>query len=737
MDSTGPPDEIIRGLREFNVILLGSDKIKMDEEEQEIVAFLQKDYIPFSLAVDSIIKDSTVSLSQKQSLFRKLQDNYIMKALDDIEKHWIEDLKKRDHLIKNAGQAKVTALWILAATASLMFLILLLVRTFVSRLVVNPLHIIEDASSALAKGNMKHRPNITSDDELGNLSTSINVLAESIEEKVRNLEASVAKEQAVVREQVILTQMMTYIASGVELDKLLHTFLQRTRDLLKAEHSAIFILESVSDTKDPELKYYVDTLEEKTSMDCAQAMINGVFLNTIRLFDPLRTNKLSGEIPATHLRIDNLLALPLSSADKKLIGLVMLVNKVDGFTSDNEESLFSFAFQAFQAITMQQEIVRHASTDGLTGLHNYRLFRERLDEEMERAKRYFRDLSLLMIDIDHFKAFNDIYGHQAGDSVLQTVFRMLLEYIRNTDFAARYGGEEFVIILPETTSDQAYVVAERLRTNMNTYEFTFDKKELAYITVSIGYATFPDDADEPEVLIRKADQGLYMAKENGRNRVSKYCDRGEGTEGALPDEMKTILSDPSLTSIKELAKAIDSKSFYMRNHSFEVAALSIMVGREFELDNTQIEALRIASLLHDIGNLGIPDNILNKPSVLTDEEKKIIKGHPGLTEILLKHYPRAEFILPAILYHHERYDGKGYPNGLQEDEIPLGAKILSVVESYHAMVSPRPHRRKRTRAEAIAELERESGQQFDPAVVDVVIKILKESVDPYNRRKDT
>jgi diguanylate cyclase (GGDEF)-like protein len=618
-----------------------------------------------------------------------------------------------------------------------MFLILLFSRMFVSRLVVNPLHIIENASSALAKGDTQHRPAFTSNDELGSLSKSINVLAESIEEKVKHLEAAIAKEQAVVREQVILTEMMTYIASGVELDKLLYTFLQRTRDLLRSEHSAIFILENVSDATDPELKYYVDTMEEKTSMDCARAMINGFFLNTIRLFEPLRTDKLSGEIPATHFEMDNLLAAPLSSADKKLIGLVVLVNKADGFTSDDEESLFSFSFQAFQAITMQQEIVRHASTDGLTGLHNYRIFRKRLDEEMERAKRYSRDLSLLMINIDHFKSFNDIYGHQAGDSVLQTVSRQLLKFIRNTDFAARYGGEEFIVILPETTSDQAYVVAERLRSSINSYEFTLNKKEIAYITVSIGYETFPDDADEPEVLIRKADQGLYMAKENGRNRVSKYYDEKEKTEGALPKEMNTILSDPSLTSVKELAKAIDSKSFYMRGHSFEVAALSILVGRELELDSSQIEGLGIASLLHDIGNLGIPNNVLNKASALTDEEKKIIKGHPGLTEMLLKHYPRAEFILPAIPYHHERYDGKGYPNGLQKDEIPLGAKILAVVEAYHAMVSPRPHRRKRTRVEAIAELERESGRQLDPSVVNVFMKILKTSGDPAGKRKST
>ena len=173
----------------------------------------------------------------------------------------------------------------------------------------------------------------------------------------------------------------------------------------------------------------------------------------------------------------------------------------------------------------------------------------------------------------------------------------------------------------------------------------------------------------------------------------------------------------------------------MKGHSFEVAALSVKIGKELKLDEAQVEGLRIASLLHDIGNLAIPDNILNKPGALTEEEKKIIKGHPGLTEMLLKHHPGSDYVLPAILYHHERYDGKGYPHGLQAEEIPLAAKILGVVEAYHAMTSSRPYKKRKTKLEAVAELESEAGKQFDPEVVKSLVDFLKNLPDPKEKRR--
>lgn len=616
-----------------------------------------------------------------------------------------------------------------------MLCVLIFTRFLMSGSVIQPIKIIENASNEIAAGSTAKRLTIKSSDEFGGLAKSINRMAEAIDDKIGKLKGSIAKEQAVVREQVILSELMAFIASGVELELLLTTFLGRTRDLLKAEHSAIFLLEKRAEKHDHVLKYFFNTFEQRTSLDCAEAMLNSVFRTVLNTFISLRTNSLMGEVPATHFTVKNLLAIPLSSADKKIAGLIVLVNKEGGFTPDDEEVLLNFSFQAFQAITMQQEVVHYATTDGLTGLNNHRVFIEQLNQEIERAARYSRDISLLMIDIDHFKSFNDIYGHQAGDRVLKNVAESIQKSIRATDFAARYGGEEFAVILPETIGEQALVVAERLRVNISAHELSLQKGERAFVTASIGFATYPLDADDGGTLIRKADQGFYLAKESGRNRICRHSDTHGKPDGALPDEVRHILKDTSLTSIKELAKAIDAKSNYMRGHSFEVAALSVMTAREMGLQDKEIEGLRIASLLHDIGNLSIPDAILNKPGRLTDEEKKIIQGHPGLTEILLRYYPMSESMLPAILYHHERFDGNGYPRGLKEEEIPVSAKILGVVEAYHAMVSPRPYKKRKTRLEAIAELEQEAGKQFDPLIIKTFVELLLRVQDPVEKRK--
>lgn len=726
----GSGEAVERDLSEFRRVLKYSEKIKLDDEEKQIIKFSMDNFREFSIMIDSLLQDEGRIKQQDIKIYQRWKKKYIEKISFEIDKHWKEDLEKVNKLLVNAEAAKQKALWILLVTAATIFLMVIVSRIFVSRTIAKPIKIIKDASDAIAKGDTGKRIDIKSRDELGSLSGSINIMAEAIEDKINRLKDSIVKEQAVVREQTILNELMGFIASGIDIEVVLRTFIGKTRDLLKAEHSSIFILESQDAGKDPDLKIFINTFEEKTSMDCAKAMLNGVFKDVFKTFMPIRTNTLMGKVPAMPFELKNMLAVPLSSIDKKVLGLIVLVNKDGGFTKDDEGMLFNFSFQAFHAIAMQQEILRYATTDGLTGLNNYRVFIQRLKEEVERSKRYSRDISLLMVDIDHFKSFNDIYGHQTGNNALRDIAKLIFEHLRTTDFAARYGGEEFAVILPETAGSQALIVAERLRKSISRHEFIPENGEPAHVTVSIGYASFPDDADTGELLIKRADQGLYLAKESGKNRVCRYSDLYRKVKDNVPEEIKHILQDMSLTSIKELAKAIDAKSNYMRGHSFEVAALAVMTGKELRLSENQIEGLKIASLLHDLGNLGIPDNILNKPSLLTDEEKKIIRSHPGLPEMVLKHYPNSEYVLSAILYHHERFDGRGYPRGLKEEEIPLQAKILGVVEAYNAMISARPYKRRKTRLEAIAEMEKEAGKQFDPKVVKIFINLLKKIEDP-------
>lgn len=723
-------------LQALHTVLSDPAQMNLDSEARQIIKFGSDNFDKFSQAISGMLHNKGISSRQKGEIYSQWKKNYKEPLLTQIDKYWKQDLLKTQELLINAQKSKEKSLFILLTAASLMFLILVIARLLIDRAVMVPLKAIESASNAIASGDTGIRITLHSRDELGNLAASVNTMAQSIEDKVETLKYAVSREQEIVREQTILTELMSFIATGVSADLALRTFLGRTRDLLKAEHSSIFILDQHEQDKKPVLRLFLNTFEETSSLDCGTAMLNGVFSNTLKTFLPLRINTPMEECPATHLAIKNLLAVPISSSGKDMIGLMVVNNKEGGFSEHDEDTLLNFAFQAFQAIILQQEIVRYANTDGLTGLNNFRVFSEKLSEELDRAKRYARDLSLLMIDIDHFKSFNDIYGHQAGDHVLKEVARLITGSIRTSDFDARYGGEEFSAILPETTSLQALTVAERMRSRINKHPFLLPNGEHVFVTISIGCAAYPEDADDPESLIKQADKALYLAKETGRNRVCRHQDLLRKTDGRVPDAIQLLMQDTSLASFKELAKAIDAKSNYMKGHSFEVAALSVMTGQELNLSQEQIEGLRIASLLHDMGNLAVPDNILNKPGRLTEEEVKIIQGHPALSEMLLQHYPQSEHILPAILYHHERFDGKGYPRGLQEDEIPLEAKILAVVEAYHAMISPRPHRKRRTKIEAIAELEKEAGQQFDPAVVNAFVVLLKKKQDPTEQRRD-
>ncbi len=721
---------------EFRAILADPAQMNLDTEAQAIVKFGLDNLELFSEEITGMMRDPAMTSKQRSDLHLLWTRKYTSVMLSKIDKYWKNNILKTQELFVSTQKSKEKALWILLGTAATMFLLLVLSRLILVRTVISPIKTIEETSNAIASGMTGQDIIIRSNDELGQLAKSINIMAHSIDEKVQKLQDTVAREQEIVREQTILTELMSFVATGVNVDLVLRTFLGRTKDLMKAEFSGLFILEQPEEEKKPSLKLFLTTIEETTSPDCATAMLNGVFSKTMETFVPLRVNEPMEECPATHVAIKNLLAVPLTSQNRKILGLIMIANKEGGFTEQDEDTLLNFAFQAFQAITLQQEMIRHATTDGLTGLNNYRVFSEKLNEEMDRAKRYTRDLSLLMIDIDHFKSFNDIYGHQAGDLVLREVAKLIAGSIRTSDFAARYGGEEFSAILPETTSVQALTVAERMRSRINKHPFLLPSGDQVFVTVSIGCGAYPEDADDPESLVKKADKALYLAKESGRNRVCSHQELLRKKEGKLPDDIQLLLHDTSLSSFKELAKAIDAKSNYMKGHSFEVAALSVMTGQKMNLSQEQIEGLRVASLLHDIGNLAVPGNILNKPGKLTDEEIKIIQAHPGLSEMLLQHYPQSEHILPAILYHHERFDGKGYPRGLREGDIPLEARILGVVEAYHAMISPRPHRRRKTKLEAIAELEQEAGNQFDPSVVTAFVALLRNAKDPAELRKE-
>ena len=427
------------------------------------------------------------------------------------------------------------------------------------------------------------------------------------------------------------------------------------------------------------------------------------------------------------------LVLPILE-HQRVVGLVLAGNpdSESPYQSDQMELLLNLSFHAANVVRnlrSVEEARREAVTDDLTALYNRRACDKRLAEEVDRAQRYGRPFSVLMMDVDHFKAVNDRYGHPGSDLVLKQVAQRLARQLRQVDVAARYGGEEFMVILPETPGESAALVADRIRRAIAAETVAMPSGDEVSVTVSIGVASFPDDADTRDGLISAADRALSAAKHTGRNQAGRHDQVKPATEAPEPDSMDALFADPALRAALDLAEMVDAKSAYTRGHAVEVTRRAVRFAERLALTKAQKECLRIAGLLHNLGTAGVPDRLLSKPGPLTEEERKIIQAHPGLATLLAKEAPRFKGVAQAILYHHERWDGHGYPRGLKGEEIPRLARILGIVEAYQAMVSVRPYRRRLTPDEAIEELRAGAGTQFDPFLIERFIETLAGS-DP-------
>jgi diguanylate cyclase (GGDEF)-like protein/putative nucleotidyltransferase with HDIG domain len=351
-----------------------------------------------------------------------------------------------------------------------------------------------------------------------------------------------------------------------------------------------------------------------------------------------------------------------------------------------------------------------ARTDPLTGLQNRRAFEENFATEVERARRDGRPLSVLLGDLDHFKAVNDRFGHPAGDAALVRMGQLLMSTRRGIDPVARTGGEEFALILPDTSEREAYLVSERLRTAVQK-AFAGEPVPL---TMSFGLAAYPDHGPTVEALLGAADQALYAAKELGRNRtvvfsqeIALIAPARDGRNASTQVHLQTMLS---------LAEALDLRDIGTADHSQTVGRYSALIAEELGLTEDHVKRVQTAGVLHDIGKIGLPDNILRKKAGLDEDERIQVRRHPEIGAEILgsKNF---EDIRSWVLSHHERPDGKGYPQGLSADEIPLEARILAVADAYEAMTAGRVYRAAIARQSARAELLRCAGSQFDPRVV--------------------
>ncbi|MGI6295431.1 MAG: diguanylate cyclase [Armatimonadota bacterium] len=369
-----------------------------------------------------------------------------------------------------------------------------------------------------------------------------------------------------------------------------------------------------------------------------------------------------------------------------------------------------------------------ANIDGVTEIYNHRHFQERLESEIKRAERFGRHLSLIMLDLDYFKTYNDSWGHQDGDKALKWFAGVCRESIRNIDILARYGGEEFVVILPETGPAEALEVAERIRKTVEKTSSRVLGKNRS-ITASAGVAVFPDHATEKHALILCADAALYSAKQQGRNRSLIYDENCAVLHRVSTSHVGALLAaDDNTAALEALAAVIDARDNYSKGHSRSVMEISLALGEQIGMTQEELETLRTASLLHDLGKIGMPEEMLDK-KFFDAEERTRIQTHASLGSQILRRVQQMGAILPGVRHHHERFDGTGYPSGLSGTNIPLIARIIAIADSYDAMTNNRPYRPALSRAEAFEEMKKCAGKQFDPELVGAFINMMNETRD--------
>jgi diguanylate cyclase (GGDEF)-like protein len=428
-----------------------------------------------------------------------------------------------------------------------------------------------------------------------------------------------------------------------------------------------------------------------------------------------------------HLKrgIRSITYLPLILKDEVIGSFIVASCRPNAYGQKQVMLLEQLAYQIVISVEnsrLYTEAEEKARIDELTGLLNRRSLDEMMVSEISRHSRYGGSFSLIIIDLDNFKVFNDSHGHLAGDKLLGKIGGIMKSAIRSADQAFRYGGDEFAILLPNTPTDATNQVAERIRKQVATKA----KTDFIPITASLGLACWPADGIDSNEVIVSADAALYQAKRNGGNRI--HCASGT----LLPSDETAVSAEAThdsenLSTIYTLAATVDAKDYYAHSHWKKVKEYTVALAEALKLESAEISKLETCALLHDIGKIGVSDKILNKRGTLTAEEWETIKVHPQVGANIVSHAPQLAPCLSAILYHHEKYDGSGYPKGLKEEEIPLDARILAIADAFAAMTSVRSYSEALPVIEALEQIKQGAGGQFDPHLVSVFTSVIEAS----------
>jgi diguanylate cyclase (GGDEF)-like protein len=362
--------------------------------------------------------------------------------------------------------------------------------------------------------------------------------------------------------------------------------------------------------------------------------------------------------------------------------------------------------------------------DPLTGVLNHRGLHDALHEALDNARDRREKVAVVVLDIDNFEQLNGASGHAAGDEALRMAARVIQGELRPGDVCGRIGGDEFLLALPDSDAWGAERVVERLRSAVASMPID-GRKGLSF---SAGIAEYPRDARDQQGLMRLADGALYRAKRSGRNRCVVYSSFVDAPL-SLQEEAERARTAGLANTVYALARAVDLKDGYTHQHSARVAQYAAVLARELGMSEEEIEQIRTAGILHDVGKVGVADAVLLKPARLTEDEFLEMQRHSALGRDIVQGAGMPE-IADWVLYLHERWDGRGYPHRLEGEEIPLASRVLAVADAFEAMTSSRLYRRGMPVEKALLELEKSSGQQFDPSVAQRMVDLVRAGAIP-------
>lgn len=415
-------------------------------------------------------------------------------------------------------------------------------------------------------------------------------------------------------------------------------------------------------------------------------------------------------------------ALPLKY-NTDLIGMVLLGHN-DSARSMGEETmnfmstLCATASIAINNARMFEKFQNEAILDSLTGLYNHRYFMDSIEKACFDCKG--RSVALIMINLDMFAMFNDIYGHHAGDLVLKRTAEAIDFVCGSQGIKCRYGGDIFAIIMPDTDSNRAYELSEKIRLRIESTSMSQEGESNRFVTISTGISVAPTVAKNEKDLVDKATRALLHAKKTGKNKSVLF------DVAHHQDAVDSVDSEEfNMATIYALTAAIDAKDHYTFGHSQRVAKYASAIAEKAGASKEEVETIRQAALLHDVGKIGIPESILTKITRLENHEYETMKNHVDMSITIIKYLPSFSHVIPAVLGHHERWDGKGYPRGVMGENIPFAARCVGIADAFDAITSNRHYKSQLSIEYAIDEIEKNAGTQFDPVLAKLFVSMIR------------